>query len=137
MRFTSESAIVFDTTDGPVQKQGMFGGRYLRQSFEELRFKLAEDPFEQNIFTVIRWTNPPLDSAPARRLGGKNFCQPISFGARQTVLELTAIARIVQTRRNIVEQNGEGAHPSLVEALSFAQKRATARSSPKRNPSPG
>ena len=59
----------------------------LRQSLEKLRFELAEDPFEHNIFAVIRGTNPPLDRAPARRLGGNDFCHPSPFGARQTVLE--------------------------------------------------
>ena len=89
-----------------------------------MRFELAEDPFEHGILAVIRRTNPPLDVAPARRLGGDDFCQPSPFGARQTVLERAPVARIAQARRNIVEQDREGAHAGIVKALRFAEKDA-------------
>ena len=94
----------------------------MRQSFEKLRFELAEDPFEQNIFAVIRRTNPPLDGAPARRLGGDDFGHPSPFGTGQTVLECAPVAWIGKLRRDIVEQDGEGAHTSVVKAPCFAQE---------------
>src|SRR5205814_8195640 len=96
----------------------------LRQSFEKLRFELAEDSFEQNIFAVIRRTNPPLDSAPACRLGGDDFCHPSPFGAGQTVVERAPVARIAKARRDIVEQDGEGAHAGIIEAPRLAQENA-------------
>jgi len=54
MRRTWASVILFETTDGPVQKQGMFGGRYCDKVSKKMRFELAEDQFEHGILAVIR-----------------------------------------------------------------------------------
>ena len=43
---------------------------------------------------------------------------------RQTVLECAPVAWIAQARRDIVEQDGEGAYPSVVKAPRFAQENA-------------
>src|SRR5687767_7415614 len=89
-----------------------------------MRLKGAKHTRQQWIGGIKRRADPPLHVGPCRRLKSDDFCQPISFGSCQAVVEMLAIGGMLQARRDIVEQHCEGTHSRIVETLRLRQQNA-------------